>query len=308
MQVLSLSLLLCIAWRSQASSSELIGAGEFIGADGKEHAEHHNPQSVERSILERFVGLRHHPSSAVVSQHPAVQHGLHMLNHRVNRVGPLTHKNLQPFGMDIRNMTLNSNFSDEALASPIAAHAVAGAKSSKGWDAILMARGKMCITMGKKHDMDFEKNKGKCIAFMEKECKVERIPICDEWLALLNEAKSAPAGIAAPSPAGEANEQAITGTDEGSKLQEQGFSGKLVAHENMVTQTADWHSEYGPGHHQSYCDVCRDHPDNTWCKFRCAKKAVPTPKPKSWCGSSCILAVILVATALACFCRSLRSG
>jgi len=301
MQVLSLGVFLCIALRSQA---------KFIGADGEEHAEHHNPQSLERSRLEHFLGLRHHPGSAVVFQTPAVPHGLHMLNHRVShRVGPLlSGKALPPFGMHMRNMTLNPT-DIGALASPIAAHAIAHSMSSKGWDAIKTMRGKKCLSMGKKHDMDFEQNVGKCVAFMEKECKVERIPICDEWFALLNKARAGGApSPAGPSPDGGTDEQATTGANDGAKLPAQGYSGKLVAHENMVTQTADWHTEYGPGHHQSYCDVCLHHPENTWCKFRCAKEPVPTPQPESDYTSDFWLAVVLIIMALYACSRSLASG
>jgi len=52
------------------------------------------------------------------------------------------------------------------------------------WDAIEKTRGGMCLSMGQKH-----KNwdaRDDCVQFMEKQCKVERIGICDEWFALLN--------------------------------------------------------------------------------------------------------------------------
>jgi len=67
----------------------------------------------------------------------------------------------------------------------------AGPAPAPGWDAIQTTRGGMCLSMGKKHDMDFGDNKDDCVVFMEKQCKVERIGICDEWFALLNKARAA---------------------------------------------------------------------------------------------------------------------
>merc|ERR1719329_447762 len=54
---------------------------------------------------------------------------------------------------------------------------------------------------------------------------------------------------------------------------EQGFHGPMVAHVDHDTMSEDWHEE----HVQSWstdeeiCKVCEEHPENSWCKGKCAK-------------------------------------
>lgn len=55
--------------------------------------------------------------------------------------------------------------------------------------------------------------------------------------------------------------------DEHFKLPTQGYWGKLVGHDDMKTATGDWRSEFGPdGNHKSYASICKDYPENEWCK------------------------------------------
>jgi hypothetical protein len=221
-----------------------------------------------------------------------------MLNHRVKRVGPLKSKVLQPFGrVHRRNITLNHSIpSNGTVAAPIGAYAIE--KYGKGWDNIKTTRAKMCVSMLKEHGVDFNDNKDKCVVFMDKQCKEKSgTGICSEWYDLLERLKNgedissaapSPATAAAPSsapPGGLTSEAdtdykswSKTSMDEGEKLPSQGFQGKLVSHDNMVTQTSDWHQEYGPDAGKSYEAICAEYPDNMWCRLRGYHG---TPEPKS---------------------------
>jgi len=58
----------------------------------------------------------------------------------------------------------------------------------------------------------------------------------------------------------------ILGSKSGKPLQEQGYSGDLVAHEDQKTMTDDWGLEFGPrAGHRNLRSICQDHPDNEWC-------------------------------------------
>eukprot|EP00429_Kryptoperidinium_foliaceum_P004100 CAMPEP_0176009066 /NCGR_PEP_ID=MMETSP0120_2-20121206/4062_1 /TAXON_ID=160619 /ORGANISM="Kryptoperidinium foliaceum, Strain CCMP 1326" /LENGTH=317 /DNA_ID=CAMNT_0017341857 /DNA_START=72 /DNA_END=1025 /DNA_ORIENTATION=- len=51
-------------------------------------------------------------------------------------------------------------------------------------------------------------------------------------------------------------------------LQEDGYSGRLVDHDDQETQTSDWQSEFGPNAgHRSIEDVCRSYPESEWCQL-----------------------------------------
>lgn len=55
--------------------------------------------------------------------------------------------------------------------------------------------------------------------------------------------------------------------DESLKLPAQGYWGKLVEHEDQKTITADWGQEFGPAaDHRNMYQICKDHPDNAWCR------------------------------------------
>jgi len=54
--------------------------------------------------------------------------------------------------------------------------------------------------------------------------------------------------------------------DEKMKLPSQGYWGKLVGHDDQKSVTGDWGKEFGAkAGHQTYADICKDHPDNEWC-------------------------------------------
>lgn len=51
------------------------------------------------------------------------------------------------------------------------------------------------------------------------------------------------------------------------KLPSQGYWGKLVEHDDKESVTGDWGAEFGPkSKHRSYSAICKDFPDNVWCK------------------------------------------
>jgi len=75
----------------------------------------------------------------------------------------------------------------------------------------------------------------------------------------------APAPPAAPAPA---IKGPILGTKSGRALQEQGYSGELVAHEDQVTMTSDWGREFGPhAGHRDIKTICLETPGNEWCEL-----------------------------------------
>ena len=54
---------------------------------------------------------------------------------------------------------------------------------------------------------------------------------------------------------------------ENTGLQEQGFKGDDVEHNDMKTHTADWQKEYGPKHsnYKTMAEICKDYPKNPSC-------------------------------------------
>jgi len=56
-------------------------------------------------------------------------------------------------------------------------------------------------------------------------------------------------------------------------LQEQGFEGPNIEHDDMKTHTGDWRKEYGPNHpnYQKIVDICLKHPKNPWCRSHLSK-------------------------------------
>lgn len=85
----------------------------------------------------------------------------------------------------------------------------------------------------------------------------------------LSKAKDAPKSQpAAPAPAAPVLKAPILGTKAGRPLQEQGFSGDLVTHEDRSTMTDDWGREFGPhAGHRDIKTICQEHPDNEWCSL-----------------------------------------
>merc|ERR1719492_536252 len=64
-------------------------------------------------------------------------------------------------------------------------------------------------------------------------------------------------------------------------LQEQGFKGDDVEHNDMKTHTADWQKEYGPKHsnYKTMAEICKDYPKNPSCIDYLPEPA-PAPAPK----------------------------
>jgi len=77
----------------------------------------------------------------------------------------------------------------------------------------------------------------------------------------------APAASLSYSPAG-AVFPGILGGKADRPLPDQGYTGKAVKHEDLNTQTDDWQREFGPkAGHRSIADICKDFPDNEWCRL-----------------------------------------
>jgi len=56
-------------------------------------------------------------------------------------------------------------------------------------------------------------------------------------------------------------------------LPEQGFDGDFVGHLDQTTQTSDWQREFGPdAGHRTYREICKDRPNNRWCRLHLAYK------------------------------------
>jgi len=306
-QSIFLGVLFCIAWPVQATNSSSVAHDEQDPAYG------------EREKLRRFIGLRHKPGhKVVIKPMPVVHHGLHMLNHQV---GPLKTKTVNPFTQH-RHTTVTSRVAvDATKTAPIAAHVE---KNTKKWDNIKMTRADICVEMGKEHGMQFD-NKEKCEAFMGKECPLPPPPelkdkvgiICNEWFVLLNMADQGASKeqimqeIHLHSTVGMAPSPAIAGAPYGmptpgmnadEPLPEQGFHGELVAHDNMVTQTSDWHSEYGPHSGPSYEEICAKYPDNTWCRLRGYHGKAEPPAPESDPEPTFSMRPSMIASLVVCVC------
>jgi len=54
---------------------------------------------------------------------------------------------------------------------------------------------------------------------------------------------------------------------ENTGLQEQGFKGKDVEHNDMKTVASDWRKEYGPSHpnYKTMAEICKNYPKNPYC-------------------------------------------
>lgn len=213
-----------------------------------------------------------------------------MINHGADRLKPhiLHRSSLHTFEdkhmQNISNGTVYFD-NDEGDTAPIAANAL----MKPEWDAIKQHRAEMCVKMLKKHGIKFTDNKDKCLTFMDKQCKVKsKTGICDEWYDALDKLKKGPASIivAAPAPALAGSPMPAYAMDENAKLPEQGYEGELVAHDNMVTHTADWQREYGPhAGHATFQAICAEYPDNKWCQLRGyhVKKPTKSGSPPLWC-------------------------
>lgn len=58
----------------------------------------------------------------------------------------------------------------------------------------------------------------------------------------------------------------VNGMDESVLMPEQGFSGRMVAHDDAHTHVADWQTEYGPkANLKSVEEICAKYPRNHWC-------------------------------------------
>jgi len=82
---------------------------------------------------------------------------------------------------------------------------------------------------------------------------------------------SGPAAASAGSPAGDdpfAHKGPFFGTKKLRPLQEHGFHGDAVIHEDGESMTSDWQSEFGPAAgHRTFVEICKDYPDNEWCRL-----------------------------------------
>lgn len=275
---------------------------------------HRHPAEPEREVLRHFLGLRHSQEHAIV-----VPHALRMLNHRVHRTSAPRHLNSTRSNLTevlrlpgtLQHGDVGNSSNLENSSEAIAAYVV----KKPDWNKIDLTRGQMCVDMLKEHGVDFTDNKDKCIVFMEKKCKVpDGKGICTEWFDLLGKVKNgghannaaAPSPAHAQAPSGQDNQEGSNGMfhmDENEKIPEQGFGGKPVAHDDMVTQTSDWHAEYGPHSkgHKTYAEICAAHPNNLWCKLRdkrakrfevSRKESVTNMKPLSaW--QAAVLCVLL---------------
>jgi len=75
----------------------------------------------------------------------------------------------------------------------------------------------------------------------------------------------APAAAPSASPAAAPMGPILGGKARGA-LQEQGYSGELVAHEDQKTMTDDWGREFGPhAGHRDIKEICAETPGNEWC-------------------------------------------
>jgi len=129
----------------------------------------------------------------------------------------------------------------------------------------------------------------------EKDDDDEEVPVpaslCDHFYLLGGKRVTAPAPAPGPvagpaaSPAGSpgpaAGPSASPGGDDpfaykgpyfGTKrlrpLQEHGYHGDAVIHEDGETMTSDWQTEFGPAAgHRSFVEICKDFPDNEWCRL-----------------------------------------
>merc|ERR1712129_654503 len=69
---------------------------------------------------------------------------------------------------------------------------------------------------------------------------------------------------------------------ENTGLQEQGFKGDDVEHNDMETHTADWQKEYGPKHsnYKTMAEICKDYPKNPSCMdYQKEPEPVKAPAP-----------------------------
>lgn len=75
----------------------------------------------------------------------------------------------------------------------------------------------------------------------------------------------------------------IMNTMEEGELPEQGFdgpAGKFVEHNDFSTMTEDWQQEFGPEAKQRTADdICREFPDNEWCRLHGYLDERPPPPP-----------------------------
>jgi len=94
----------------------------------------------------------------------------------------------------------------------------------------------------------------------------------------------APAPMASPAASPEEAKEEEDGNsgfvmDEDLGAPSQGFSGEIVEHDNMKTQTQDWRGEYGPGNgRHDFVKICALYPDNQWCRDRGYHKTTPRPR------------------------------
>jgi len=170
------------------------------------------------------------------------------------------------------------------------------------------------------HDME-EKDK-------EKDEDDEEVPVpatlCDHFYLLggkrvvAPDSGPAPGPVAAPaaSPAGAPGPAAgpspgrdpfaYTGPYFGTKrlrpLQEHGFHGEAVIHEDGETMTSDWQTEFGPAAgHRSFVQICKDFPDNEWCRLHLYDpQAQKWMNQKSGAGYARNSFAVLCAVAVAC--------
>jgi len=87
-------------------------------------------------------------------------------------------------------------------------------------------------------------------------------------------------GAAAPAP-GKAKRPWFTKAVD--SLPEQGYSGDLIDHEDSETSTDDWQEEFGPNAgHRTYREICRDFPENEWCRLHMNYGGDKDDLPAGW--------------------------
>jgi len=121
---------------------------------------------------------------------------------------------------------------------------------------------------------------------------------------------SGPAAAPADSPAGDepfVHKGPYFGTKRLRPLQEHGFHGDAVIHEDGESMTSDWQTEFGPAAgHRTFIEICKDYPDNEWCRLH-----MYDPEAQRWMNQKSgaagfipkcftVLCAAAVATALGC--------
>lgn len=297
-----------------------VGANRIIGFDGHEHpyaSQHHHHSKAHVNEAES--------RNAVAASMPHKRH-VHMLNHGVHhaegpgnattaaankalasaketlaagteekapqilRVGQCMKKGHLKQGLSAPYKKSCGTFMEHWCSAP---SQKADGKSKK-------KKVRSCVQFLKSFSKDEAEPKKEAEKEAKKEGDAEPEDAKEEEAAAAGPASVVPAS---PSPMGDDDMGPAPGpapAAEGS-LPEDGFSGPLVKHEDMVTKTDDWHKEYGPKAkgEQSYREICKKYPDNSWCRAYGHHQKSKSLRMKSFAssrhGSSAILMAVAVA-------------